>query len=165
MNLHPADLARIRAALAEVADETEGDDRARADTLEMLTDADAIADALLAGIHDDEDAAEACDRRAAQVKARKDRHLARRAAKRQALVLLLGAMGVRSWRRPLGTLSLRRGSLSLAINEAELPSELFNEVVKRVPDKDHIRRLLDAGETVPGAEWVRGDDTLSIGSK
>tara|TARA_R110000851_G_scaffold29650_4_gene81456 strand:+ start:177 stop:653 length:477 start_codon:yes stop_codon:yes gene_type:complete len=64
----------------------------------------------------------------------------------------------------LATVSRRKGMESLAItDEAKIPSQLCNVVTS--PDKSAIKKLLQQGETIDGAELTRGSETISIRRK
>jgi len=59
------------------------------------------------------------------------------------------------------TLSVRKGSTSVEIVDAnDLPSQLCRLVFQ--PDKKAIKEHIEAGEDVPGARLVVGDDGLTI---
>lgn len=91
---------------------------------------------------------------------------ARRMADKQkavakALGTILDATGERKVAHPLGTVSRIAGRLSLQIfDETAIPSQLCVTTVS--PDKVAIKKQLEAGETVPGAVLVRGDDSVTV---
>ena len=61
----------------------------------------------------------------------------------------------------LGTVSRTTGRLSLQItDEASIPSQLTVTTVS--PDKAAIKAQLEAGEAVPGAALVRGEDSVTV---
>jgi len=65
---------------------------------------------------------------------------------------------------PLATVSKRKGVESIVITDEEkIPSQLCNVVTS--PDKSAIKRLLQQGEMIDGAELTRGSETVSIRRK
>lgn len=152
-------IERIAAELAPYRD----DEETYLDTLDGETDALDILDRALACEMSDRalvDAIkaqiEALGTRAARIGNRADAH--RRVQKQ-----VMQAIGLRKVERPLATLSLRAGSVSVKItDETAIPSQLCTVKTITSPDKAAIRAQIEAGETVPGAELVRGDDTLSV---
>lgn len=63
-----------------------------------------------------------------------------------------------------GTVSLRKGAQSVVIhNEKEIPSQLCTVTV--TPDKAEIKKQLEAGVQIDGAELVTGPETISIRMK
>lgn len=78
-----------------------------------------------------------------------------------ALGQILDASGERKVTHPLGTVSRTKGRVSLKItDETAIPSQLTTTVVK--PDNAAIKKHLEEGEYVPGAELVRGADGLTV---
>lgn len=65
---------------------------------------------------------------------------------------------------PLATVSKRKGVESIVITDEEkIPTQLCNVVTS--PDKSAIKRLLQQGEMIDGAELTRGSETVSIRRK
>lgn len=65
---------------------------------------------------------------------------------------------------PLATVSKRKGVESIIITDEEkIPTQLCNVVTS--PDKSAIKRLLQQGEIIDGAELTRGSKTISIRRK
>jgi hypothetical protein len=160
MRLHPDTLAAIREA-AQAAREADADDEALLwDTLEGETDALALLDRLIAAAQSDA-SLEAATREQAQRLGQRARRFADRAAGyRAAMRLVLDAIGTRRAERPGATVSLSPGRLSVEIHAPDqVPTQLRKP---GEPDKAAIKRLLDAGEDVPGARLARGDDTISM---
>lgn len=160
MNLPPATLASIRALAAEIRDGAGEDDDATADTFEAASDAMEMLDALIdASQH--VTALEGATREQAQRLTERARRFAEQSkGYRRAMHTLLEAMTLRKVVRPGATLSLKAGSLSVAIdNPADIPSQLRKP---GDPDKAAIKAQLEAGEDVPGARLVRGEDTISM---
>jgi len=153
-------IARVSAELRDMLGD-DWDEQTFMDTLDGETDAADIADALLAGMQDDDALAEAIKAQADALAARAKRIAARAAAQKRTLLAVLDATGLRKMERPRGTISRRAGGVSLVItDEAAIPSQLTRTRVE--PDKAAIKAQLQAGEDVPGAALVRGDDTISV---
>lgn len=162
MNIRP-DISLIQAVSEELVAILGDDFDAETfwDSLDGETDAAEIMDRVLASMQDDEALAEAAKAQSAELAARASRISARAAAKRKTLGLILDATGQKKAERPRGTVSRLAGRLSVAItDEASIPSQLCKTTV--TPDKAAIKKQLEAGETVPGAELVRGSDSVSV---
>lgn len=131
------------------------------DSLDGETDALDILDHLLASMQEDDVLAGATKAYASDLSSRASRIAARAAAKKKTLGLILDAAGQKKVERPRGTVSRLAGRLSVQItDETSVPSQLCKTTV--APDKAAIKKQLDAGEIVPGAELVRGEDSVSV---
>lgn len=94
-------------------------------------------------------------------RARKTRLEGRKEAAKKGLLMILKATDQAKIPHALGTVSLRAGSKSVVIHdEKEIPTQLCKTTI--VPDKAAIKKQLEAGETIDGAELVTGPDTVSI---
>lgn len=134
------------------------------DTLDGETDAADIADRLLAALADADAMAEAIKAQEADMKARRQRYEARADAFRRQLFLLLDAIGEKKLERPRATISRRAGLPSVQItDETAIPLQLCKTTV--TPDKAAIKAQLLAGEAVPGAHIVMGDDGVTVRTK
>jgi len=152
-------IQRIAAELAPYRD----DEDLFLDTLSGECDALEILDREIEAEQADRATVEAINARIAALKARADRIDMRAEAHRTAQKLVMQAIGQRKIERPLATLSLRAGSLSIKItDEASVPTQLCTVKTITAPDKKAIRAQIEAGETVPGAELVRGEETLQV---
>lgn len=162
MNIH-ADIPLIR-RVADHLREVIGDDfdaETFLDTLDGETNALDIADRLIASMQDDQALSDAAKAEAADIAARAKRLSERADAKKRTLLMVLDATGEKKLERPRATISRRAGGLSVQItNEAAVPSQLCKTTV--TPDKSAIKKQLEAGEAVPGAMLVRGEDTISV---
>lgn len=156
------DIPLIERIAAELAPYRESDDDASfLDTLDGETDALDILDREIAAEQSDRAMVSALKAQIADLKARAERIDMRADSHRRVQKMVVQAMGVRKVERPLATLSLRAGGVSCVItDEASIPTQLCKIVTS--PDKAAIKAQLEAGESVPGAELVRGDDTLSV---
>lgn len=164
MNIR-ADLGHIAAVSALLRDilGSDPDETAFLDTLDGETDAVTIADLLIAKMLDDEALVEAMDVQLKALADRKARLYRRQSTAKEAIGALLDAMGLKKLERPRATVSRRAGSMSVRItDEASIPSQLCTVKTITSPDKAAIRRQIEAGEAVPGAELVRGEDGLSV---
>ncbi len=166
MNLRPSDLARIRAALSLIEDETEGDEKARQDTIEMLTDAMDLADAILSRNAQTRAFKDALALQIASLKKRQTRYVRRDEREREALGIILASAGLRNMERPSATLTLAKGEevLQLAA-DFECPTDFLKPAPPpppREPDTDALLRCVKAGVTIAGAAIGRAPDRLSI---
>lgn len=162
MNIRP-DFALIERIAADLRDMLgdDFDDQTFMDSLDGETDAADIADRLISGLMAADAVAEAIKSQVADLRARGDRYEARSAAYRKQMLTLIDAMGVKKLERPGATISRRAGSQSVQItDEASIPTQLCKVVSS--PDKAAIKAQLLAGETVPGAALVTGDDGVTV---
>lgn len=148
-------------AIAQVRDMCAGNDEdVFLDTLEAATDALELIDALAQSIGDDDVTVVAIKDRESELATRRKRIEARAHSKRMAILSLLKTMDVKKLERPLVTLSVTSGRVKVDVtNPADIPSQLRKP---GEPDKTAIKKQIEAGETVPGAELVRGEDSLSM---
>lgn len=162
MNIQP-DLRLIETISAELTEMLGDDFDAETfwDSLDGETDATDIMDRLLASMRDDDALYEAAKAQADALSSRATRFADRAKAKKKMLGLILDAAGQKKAERPLGTVSRVAGRMSVQItDEASVPSQLCKTTV--VPDKVAIKKHLEAGEAVPGAELVRGPDSVMV---
>ena len=159
MNAHLTLIEAVAALLQPYAD----DEDLYQDMIEGETDALDLLDSQIASMQNDEALAEAIKAQEANLKARRERIEWRADAHKKAALLIMNAAGLKKAERPRATISVRPGSVSVQItDEAEIPSQLMREKITRAPDKAAIKAQLEAGETVPGAELVRGAETISV---
>lgn len=72
---------------------------------------------------------------------------------------LLDALGERQVKHPIGTVSRTKPRESAKITDpTQIPSQLY----KRVVDEEAVKAAVKAGETVPGAELVKGQPGISV---
>lgn len=150
-----------------IADAERGEDRADEpgflDTLDGETDALDLADRLIAETLADDALAAAAKAQADALAERAKRIAERGQSKRRAMMLLMGAISVRKLERPRGTISLRAGSVRVHITDDDaVPTQLKRTKTVVEPDKAAIKAQIEAGEAVPGAELVRGDDSVTL---
>lgn len=131
------------------------------DSLDGETDAMDIIGRLVRDREEAKAHAEASKALADQYVARARRLNERASAVSAALGAILDATGQRKVAHPLATVSRTTGRLSCKVaDEAAIPSQLTITTVK--PDTAAIKKQLEAGEDVPGAELVRGADGLTV---
>ena len=131
------------------------------DSLDGETDALDLVDRILKHRAADKALADATKAQATELSGRAKRLSERDAAHKRALHTLLNAAGEKKLERSLATVSVQKGRISVRIvNEEDVPSQLCKTTI--APDKTAIKKQIEGGEDVPGAELVRGDDTISI---
>lgn len=162
MNIRP-DFGAIRRTAAEILDLLEDDptDQAFLDTLDGATDAMDVADVIISRALQASAMVTAIKAQENDLAARRKRYEAREEACRGLMLQLVDAIGVKKLERPAATISRRSGSVSCVItDETAVPSQLCKTVT--TPDKAAIKAQLLAGETVPGAALVTGDDGVTV---
>lgn len=156
-------LDMIRELSAELAAYRDDDEATFWDTLDGETDAADVLDALIADQARDAALIDAIKAHEAQVKARRQRIEMRQDAARRLIGRVLTAAGTKKAERPLATVSVRDGNLSVRItDEGAVPAQLCTVKTITSPDKAAIKAQIEAGETVPGAELVRGDAIVTV---
>lgn len=137
------------------------DDATFWDTLDGETDVGDILDRLIWNAQIDQHNADALKEHEAALRARRQRLEGRVKAHKTAMLAVLDAAGAKKVERPCATLSRREGVLSVNItNQDDVPSQLCKVV--STPDKTAIKKQIEAGETVPGAELVRGEPSVTM---
>lgn len=135
------------------------------DTMDGETDALDLADRLIAEIQHDAALVAALKAQEEAMSQRRARLENRERAKRKVAGELLEALGVKRLERPRATLTRSAGRTRLDITDPDaIPSQLHTVKTTTTPDTAAIKRLLEAGEDVPGATLVRGNDTLTLRS-
>lgn len=147
--------AEIRAIIGE------DDDATFLDTLDGETNAaDMLAD-FVERAQEAKALSEAAKARASELSARAARLADREKAMRRSAMVIMRAAGIKKAELPCATLSLSAGRERAQISDPDaVPTQLCKVVTS--PDSAAILRLLKAGEAVPGAELVRGDETLTM---
>jgi hypothetical protein len=157
------DLTLIAAIADELAPYRDEDEAAFWDSLDGETDALDLLDRFLASQREDEALVDAIRAQEAALRARRDRIDMRAAAKKRVLAQILNAAGMKKAERPLGTISIRPGSIGVRITDEDaVPTQLTREKVTRAPDKAAIKAQLEAGEDVPGCELYRGPEIITV---
>lgn len=118
--------------------------------IEGLVEADANEDAVNAII--------------ARYNGRKSAIQGRRDSLKRALKRVMLATGQPTIPHPIATVSLRKGTTSVVIeDEKEIPSQLCKVTV--TPDKTEIKKQLKSGVEIDGARLVTGPQTVNIRMK
>ena len=151
------------AAMAEMLAPYRDDDEVYSDTLEGETNVMELLDGEIAAMQSDDALAEAIKAQEDALKIRRERISMRADAHKKNIKLILQHAVLQKAERPLATVSIRPGSLSVRIvEEADIPSQLMREKITRAPDKAAIKAQIEAGVEVPGAALERGEDTVSV---
>lgn len=155
-------LEMIRLFAAELAQYQEDPDT-YLDTLDGETDVLDALDRAIFQVQHDGTLTDAITAMMADLESRRERITMRKEATRRFIGVLLGAAGMHKAERPGATVSVRPGNLSVRItDERDIPSQLMRVKTTSAPDKTAIKARLEAGETIPGAELVRGDDIVTV---
>jgi hypothetical protein len=150
-------IERVAAELAPYRD----DEQTYLDTLDGETDAMDLLDRAIAAEQSDRASVQAIAAHVADLKTRAERIEMRADAARRVQMMIVKAVGLRKVERPLATLSIRAGSVSVRItDEGAIPTQLCKTIT--TPDKSAIKAQLQAGVDVPGAILATGDETLSV---
>lgn len=158
------DLQTIRAIADMIADSDDRDNEPGfLDTLEGETDAMEVADYLIDAALSDDALVEAMKSQERALKERRERIEWRAAQKRNAMLDVLRAIGVKKLERPRATISQRAGSERVEItDESAVPSQLCTVKTTTAPDKNAIKELLKIGEEIPGCALTRGKDGITM---
>ena len=134
------------------------------DTIEGETDVMEIIGTVLEQINEAEANIEACKHLMNRYRSRKDILESRKYDLIKMLKTIMLCTGQKKIPHALATVSLRNGMESLNItNEKEIPTQLCK--VTSTPDKTEIKKQLQAGVQIEGAELVTGPQTISIRMK
>jgi hypothetical protein len=134
------------------------------DTLDGETDVMDQVGAILVAINETKAAAQANDHLAKLYAGRKSALDHRADSLTMALKGIMLATGQEKIPHPLATVSMRQGSTRvLIVDENAIPTQLCK--VTKTPDKTAIKKLLEAGENIEGAELSRGPLTVSVRMK
>jgi hypothetical protein len=162
--MNPVAISHIRAIrddlLAkhpELADDTD----LFADMIEGETDAHAIMARLVRHRAECVANGAACDALATEYANKADLWCARADAHRKTMRVILEAAGLSKIVTPGGTVSLRPGSVSLALDDDFKPPQGYARTTI-APDRGAIKKALQEGETMPGARLVTGETTVMV---
>jgi hypothetical protein len=134
------------------------------DTLDGETDAMDILGALIKERNEMLGNEAALKELAKQYKERADRMNAKADAIAQTMGHLLDAMGERKVQHPFATVSRTKPRARVVIeDEHQIPTQLMK--TKKSPDLTAIKAQMDAGEYVPGAAIVLGNEGVTVRSK
>jgi hypothetical protein len=140
------------------------DEDLRADSLEAETDFKALMSRLVRIRGERLALAEGTNGYIKELTERRDR-LARGADGLKGLMLkLMATAQLPKLELPEATISISAGRASVSITDIDaLPQGTFT--TERKPDKAAIKRMIDAGEDIPGAALVAGENLLTIRTK
>lgn len=151
---------RTSALLTEMLGE-DFDDATFWDSLDGETDAMDIIGHLIRQREEAKAFSDAAKALSDEYTARKKRMDAKAQAIAKALGDILDATGQKKVAHPIGTVSRTAGRMSVHIfDESAIPSQLTVTTTK--PDAGAIKKQIEAGEDVPGAELVRGSDGVTV---
>lgn len=107
---------------------------------------------------------EAVSRRVDELQAREARYARQIEEYRAAAYSILDALGLTKWRNAEFSVSVSAGRPGVVItDESAIPPQYFRPRVEI--DRTEIRRALEAGEVVPGAEMANGIPTMTVRTK
>lgn len=107
---------------------------------------------------------EAIKARASDMNARAARYGAKSDTMKRIMLSLMEAAGQRKIELVEATLSINKGRAKVEVYDIDaLPQGTYK--TERVADKKAILAQIDAGEVIPGAEKITGDDSLTVRSK
>lgn len=140
------------------------DETLRADMLEAETSLPALASKIVRARAERLAYAEGLNLYIKDLTARRDRFARGADGLKGLLLKLMATAKLPSLTLPEATLSVTAGRNTVSITDIDaLPQGTFT--VERKPDKAAIKRLIDAGEDVPGAALVTGENVLTIRGK
>jgi len=152
--------ARLRERLLEAHGDLDED--TLSDTLEGISDLDALIAEVVRSALDDEALADALKSRIDALRARLDRLKSRARAKRTACAEAMGEAGLKRLACEDMTISLRGGTDRVAIeNEASVPAA-FWRTPDPILDKRAISEALKSGAAVAGARLEASGPNLSV---
>ena len=131
------------------------------DTLDGETDAMDVLGKLIQQDQELKVQEKACRELAVEYLKRSSKLSDRKDAIRQVMLQLLNSMGVKKAPHALATVSITKPRWSVEItDEAQVPSQL--KITTTKPDIQAIRKILDAGEPVPGARPKTGNQSINV---
>jgi hypothetical protein len=155
---------QVERLFTEYHDEVADDEALRQDLLEGETGFYEIIDKVLDHRQEALGMASMTKERATGMKLRIDRYESRAEAMTKLIMNLMEVAGVERVERPEATISRTKGRESVEItNVDDLPQGTF--AIERKPDKKAIAEQLKAGNDVPGARLVTGEDGIRVNSK
>lgn len=132
-----------------------------ADTLEGQTGLYEILEKALSARQEADMMVSAIKERETALEARRKRYETQSAAYKALMLSLMQYASQDKVTLVAATLSISKGRTSVEVeNEDDLPQGTYS--TKRVPDKAAIKRMIEAGETIPGASLKTSEDGLTI---
>lgn len=167
MSFIQADAANVKAAIADMMaqfPELADDETLRADMFEAEADLNRVIDKAIREKLDADTMAAAIKERVSDLSERKRRQERRAEAMKGLVKSLMLAADLPKVVLPDATVSITKPRTKVNVTDIDaLPQGTFRVV--REPDKKALMEMLSAGEEVPGAELVLGDETLSVRTK
>jgi len=134
--------------------------------LEGETSLDTVLDRLLELRYRAAANEEAVKERIKNLKERADRYNREQEVLTKAMYRCLNMVNQKSYKTVEATYSIRAGTKRVEIeDEQAIPTQLTTVKTITSPDKEAIKAALEAGEIVPGATLVTGEETLSVRTK
>lgn len=130
-------------------------------TLDSETDLNEFLDVLIAGNQEDAAFAGGLATAIAEMELRQARFEQRVKARKKLMHELMRAAGIPKAERPLATLSIRKGSTSVQINDEASVPDIFCDF-KRTPNKTRIKEAIERGDPINWAAVVQGEPTLGV---
>lgn len=150
--------------LIAVYPELQEDAELMADMIDGETDFLRIMEKLVEYVRDAETLAEAIKARKADMADRQKRYEAKGDAGRKAILSLMSAADQVKVTLPEATISLIKPRDAVNVIDAEqLPQGFYR--TERKPLSKELLAALKSGETIPGAELVTGDPSVSVRTK
>lgn len=137
------------------------DELLRADMLDAETDLEKVVSRALDERREAETMANAIKEREAALAARRSRYEKKADAMKALIKSVMQSADLDKLTLPEATLTVQRPRTSVDVtNVEELPQGFFK--IERKADKTALKKALEAGEEIPGAELALGDETLAI---
>jgi len=155
-----AEINRLLTVHPDIAEDVE----LMADSIEGETGLYEILEKAMSARQEADMMVSAIKEREAALEARRKRYEAQSAAYKSLMLSLMQYAAQDKVTLVTATLSISKGRTSVEVeNEDELPQGTYS--TKRVPDKAAIKRIIEAGETIPGAYLKTSEDGLTIRTK
>ena len=152
-----AEIGRLLSSHPELAE----DDMLREDMIAGETDIETIVSRALDERREAETIAAAIKERETALASRRARFEKKADAMRSLIKSVMQAADLPKLTLPEATISLQSPRASVNVTDLEaIPQGYFR--LKKEADKTALKKALEAGEEIPGAELALGDETLSI---
>jgi hypothetical protein len=150
-------------AMLKAYPELAEDDELRLDSIDGQTDIKDVVSRLLEAIGEASAHVDGLNTYLERVEQRRDRKKASVAALRSLVLRLMATANRDKLPLPVGTVSVHPGRKSVSITDLEaIPQGYFKIVSTKQADKEAIRKRLEAGEFIPGAALVTGENVLTV---
>lgn len=157
-----AEFDAAKRLLALIHDDVADDDELRETSIDGETELLPAIDASLRRLSELSELTKAAKSEAATIQARAARFAAAEKRMRDELASIMVALDLRKLERPIATLSLGKGRVSLDLTDpAEVPRQYYTQPAPAI-DERMISDALKAGAFIPGATLLVGGPVLSI---